>query len=87
MLEYIYTKVKYPAIARENGIEGRAILQFVVTETGSITDVNIVRNVAAGCGEAAQLVVDGFPDWTPGKQGGRKVPVRYTLPVIFKLQK
>ena len=86
MLQYIYSEVKYPAIARENGIEGRATLQFVVTETGEITDVNIVRDVAGGCGMAAELVVKGMPKWNPGMQGGRKVKVRYTLPIIFELQ-
>ena len=86
MLEYIYSKVKYPAIARENGIEGRATLQFVINESGEITDVTIVRDVAGGCGMAAEVVVKGMPNWNPGMQGGRKVKVRYTLPIIFELQ-
>lgn len=86
MLQYIYSKVKYPSIARENGIEGRATLQFVVDEMGNITNVNIVRDVAGGCGQAAEVVVKGMPKWNPGMQAGKKVKVRYTLPIVFELQ-
>lgn len=90
MLEYIYKNLKYPAIARENGIEGQVVLQFVVDKDGSVTDAKIVRDIGAGCGEAAQLVVEGMnkmsTKWTPGKQRGRPVRVLYTLPVKFKLE-
>lgn len=90
MLEYIYSNLKYPAIARENGVEGQVVLQFVVDKDGSITDTKIVRDIGAGCGEAASKVVDGMNNmgkkWLPGKQRGRPVRVLYTLPVKFKLE-
>jgi len=90
LLEYIYKNVKYPAIARENGIQGRVVLQFVVEKDGSITDINVVRDIGAGCGEEAQRVVESMNNmpqkWTPGKQRGKSVRVQFTLPVSFKLQ-
>jgi len=90
LLEYIYKNVKYPAIARENGIQGRVVVQFVVEKDGSITDVNVVRDIGAGCGEEADRVVQSMNNmpqkWTPGKQRGKPVRVQFTLPVSFKLQ-
>jgi protein TonB len=90
MLEYIYKNLKYPAIARENGVEGQVVLQFVVDKDGSIADVKIVRDIGAGCGAAAEGIVQGMNNmgkkWTPGKQRGRPVRVLYTLPVKFKLE-
>lgn len=90
MLEYIYGNLKYPAIARENGIEGQVVIQFVVAKDGSIEDIQLVRDLEGGCGEAAVKVVRGMNSlpqkWTPGKQRGRPVKVKYTLPVKFKLE-
>ena len=90
MLEYIYGNLKYPAIARENGIEGQVVIQFVVAKDGKIEDIDLVRNLEGGCGEAAMKVVRGMNSlpqrWTPGKQQGRNVKVKYTLPVKFKLE-
>lgn len=87
LLEYIYGNLKYPAIARENGIEGQVVLQFVVERDGSITDVNVVRDIGGGCGEAATNVIKGMNNmgtkWVPGKQRGRPVRVLFTLPVKF----
>jgi protein TonB len=90
MLQYIYENLKYPAIAKENGVEGMAVLQFVVTETGKVDDVKIVRDIGAGCGDAGKKVVEAMNNlperWTPGKQSGRPVKVLYTLPIKFKLE-
>ena len=90
MLEYIYKNLKYPAIARENGVEGQVVLQFVVDKDGSIADAKIVRDIGAGCGAAAESVVVSMNNmgkkWIPGKQRGRPVRVLYTLPVKFKLE-
>jgi protein TonB len=90
MLEYIYSNLKYPAIARENGIEGQVVIQFVVAKDGSIEDIQLVRDLEGGCGEAAVKIVNGMNSlpqkWTPGKQRGRPVKVKYTLPVKFKLE-
>ncbi len=90
MLKFLYANIKYPAIAKENGIEGTAVIQFVVDRDGSITDPRIVRDVAGGCGKEALRVVNmmnNMPQkWTPGKQRGRSVRVQYNLPVKFKLE-
>lgn len=90
MVKYLYKHLKYPNIARENGIEGRVFVQFVVEKNGSISDVNVVRDIGGGCGEAAKKVVESMNNmpqkWTPGKQRGRAVKVYFTLPVVFKLQ-
>jgi protein TonB len=90
LLQYLYKNLKYPAIARENGVEGRVYIQFVVEKDGTIQDAKIVRDIGAGCGQAALSVVtdmNSLPErWTPGKQRGKSVRVLYTLPVTFKLE-
>ncbi len=89
LIEYLMKNLKYPAIARENGVEGRVFIQFVVERDGSVTDVKIARDIGAGCGEAAVKVVQDMNNlsqaWQPGKQRGSPVRVLYTLPVTFKL--
>ena len=77
--------MKYPAIAKSNGIEGRVIVQFVVDRSGGIKNAQILRDIGAGCGKEAIRVVNSMPKWIPGKQRGRLVNVQYTLPVVFKL--
>ena len=90
MLEFIYKNIKYPAIARENGVEGAVVIQFVVEKNGKVTDAKIVRDIGAGTGDEALRVVNLMNKegivWTPGKQRGRPVRVQFTLPVKFKLQ-
>jgi protein TonB len=78
--------LKYPTIAAENGIQGRVTLRFVVSKTGEITDVNIIKGLDPSCDKEAVRVVKTMPKWIPGKQNGRNVPVYYTLPVVFRLQ-
>lgn len=90
MLEYIYRHLKYPVLARETRVEGTVVIQFIVDRDGRIETVNIVRDIGAGCGEAAAKIVldmNELPDrWSPGRQRGRPVKVLYTLPVKFKLE-
>lgn len=90
MLEYIYGNLKYPSEARENGIEGTIIVQFVVAKDGSLYDITLARDLDGGCGEAAMDVVESMNNmsekWIPGTQQGRDVAVKYTLPVRFKLE-
>lgn len=86
MLKFIYSNIKYPPIARENGVEGTAYVTFVVEKDGSITDVKVVRDIGAGCGEEAVRVVKMMPKWNPGKQRGRPVRVQFNLPVKYKLE-
>jgi len=86
MLKFIYSNIKYPAIARDNGVDGTVYVSFVVEKDGSITSVKVVRDIGGGCGEEAMRVVKMFPKWNPGKQRGRPVRVQFNLPVKFKLE-
>ena len=82
MLAFIYSKIKYPPIARQNGIEGTVVIQFIVNKDGGIADLKIVKDIGGGCGKEALRVVKQMPDWIPGSQGGRKVKVQYNLSLI-----
>ena len=82
---YISEKMKYPAQARRMGVEGKVFVQFVIGKDGSITDVKVIKGIGAGCDEEAARVMQGAPPWNPGKQRGKAVKQRYTLPIQFKL--
>jgi protein TonB len=82
---WLSSNLKYPAIATEMGIEGRVIVQFTVGKDGAIRDVIILRGVDSALDKEAVRVVNKMPKWIPGRQGGTPVSVRYTLPVVFKL--
>ncbi|MEY3050767.1 MAG: hypothetical protein RLY31_552 [Bacteroidota bacterium] len=86
LLAFIYRNIRYPEMARENGVEGMVVIQFVVEQDGSISEPNLVRDIGAGCGEEAKRVVMSMPAWNPGKQRDRAVRVMFTLPVRFKLE-
>jgi len=86
LFKFLSNNVKYPVIAQENGIQGRVICQFVVNKDGSIVDVEVVRAVDPSLDKEAIRVIKSMPNWTPGKQRGKSVRVKYTLPVNFKLQ-
>ena len=86
LMEYLAKNIKYPSIARENGIEGRVIVGFVVSKTGNIEQVKVIRGIGGGCDEEAAKVIKSMPNWTPGKHNGKAVPVSYTVPVSFKLE-
>lgn len=85
LIEYIGKNTKYPAIARENNIEGRVFISFVVEKDGNISDVKVVRRIGGGCDEEAERVIKSLPKFTPGKQNGRPVRVQFNVPVNFKL--
>ena len=85
LFKFLTSNIKYPAVAKENGIEGTVYLGFVVEKDGSITDVKIKRSVGGGCTEEAMRVVKLMPKWKPGKQQGKAVRVAFTIPVKFKL--
>lgn len=86
MLEFIYKNIKYPSIARENGIEGMVVVSFVVDKLGNITDPKILRDLGGGCGKEALRIVQSMPKWTPGRQRNQPVKVQFNLPVRFKLE-
>lgn len=86
VLEYLAKSIRYPVIDIEQGIKGKVICQFVIDKDGSITDFQIVRGVSPSIDKEAKRVVESMPKWTPGKQRGKAVKVRYTLPINFTLQ-
>ena len=87
MMRYIAENIKYPVIAQENGIQGRVICQFVVEKDGKVSDIQVVRSSGeSSLDKEAQRVIGSMPKWKPGKQRGKPVRVKYTLPVNFRLQ-
>ena len=84
--KYVGSKLKYPAQATRMGVEGKVYVEFVINRDGSIVDVRVVRGIGAGCDEEAVRVVQSSPAWNPGKQRGKVVRQKYTLPIQFKLQ-
>jgi len=86
LMKYIAENIKYPVIAQENGIQGRVICQFVVNKDGSIVDINVVRSVDPSLDKEAIRVIKSMPKWKPGKQRGKAVRVKFTLPIVFRLQ-
>lgn len=83
---YIQQNLRYPIIAQENGISGRVFVQFDVNAQGNITNIMVVRGVDPSLDKEAVRVVKSSPKWTPGKQRGRPVNVRFTFPIVFQLQ-
>lgn len=86
LMSWLSKNIKYPAIAEENGVQGRVIVRFVVGKDGSISQVQVVRSVDPSLDKEAMRVVKAMPKWIPGKQNGQAVPVWFTLPVTFQLQ-
>ena len=86
MLRFIYSSLRYPSLARENDVQGMAIVQFVVNKEGVVEDVSIVRGICDQIRDEVLRVVNKMPNWVPGEQDGEKVRVLYTLPVRFKLE-
>ena len=86
LMSFLNSNIKYPVVAQENGVQGRVIVGFVVERDGSITDVKVMRSVDPSLDREAQRVVKAMPKWKPGKQNGSAVRVKYTVPVVFRLQ-
>jgi protein TonB len=86
LLKYLGQNIKYPPLARENGIDGNVYVTFLVDKDGKVKDAKILRGIGGGCDEEALRVVSHMPDWKPGKQNGRAVMVQYNLPVKFTLR-
>ena len=84
--KWVNTRLEYPEIAKENGVQGRVTLQFTVEKDGTVTKVRVLRGVDPSLDKEAVRVVSMSPKWKPGKQRDRAVPVTYTFPVIFQLR-
>lgn len=85
MLKYIMENIKYPEQAMKEGIQGRVTVRFIVEKDGSISDVKPILSVHPLLNKEAVRVVESMPKWTPGKQNGKPVRVRFNVPVMFKL--
>ena len=85
MLQYIMKNIKYPEQAMKEGIQGRVAVRFIVEKDGSISDVKPILSVHPLLNKEAVRVVESMPKWTPGKQNGKPVRVRFNVPVMFKL--
>ena len=85
LMKYLQKEMKYPKEAQDKGIQGRVIVQFVVNKDGSICEANVVKSVDPLLDAEALRVVNAMPHWTPGKQRGEPVRVRFTIPVAFHL--
>ncbi|MEM6316155.1 MAG: energy transducer TonB [Bacteroidota bacterium] len=90
LMKFLSSKLNYPALARENGIEGTAVIRFVVEKDGHLSKLEIVKDPGGGLGKEALRVVDLMnsmeENWSPGKQNGRSVRVQFNLPIRFNLQ-
>ena len=85
-MKWLGKNIKYPTISQENGVQGRVIVQFVINRDGSIVDAKVVRGVDPYLDKEALRVISSMPKWKPGKQRGKAVRVKYTVPVTFRLQ-
>ena len=83
--KWVNSKLVYPEIAKENGVQGRVTLQFTVNADGTVSNVKVLRGVDSSLDKEAVRVVSSSPKWKPGKQRDRAVKVTYTFPVIFQL--
>ena len=86
LLKYIAENVIYPDVARENNIQGKVIVKFCVTARGGIDMVTVMKGVDPALDEEAVRVVRTLPAFKPGKQGGKAVPVWFTVPINFRLK-
>ena len=85
-MKFLSKNINYPSISQENGVQGRVIVQFVVNTDGSIVDPVVMRGVDPHLDKEALRVIKMMPKWSPGKQRGKPVRVKYTVPVMFRLQ-
>ena len=85
-MRFLAQNIKYPKAAQQAKIEGRVIVQFVVGKDGSVSDIQIMRSVSPDLDAEAIRVVGMMPKWIPGKQRGKAVTVKYTMPIMFRLQ-
>ncbi|MFA6863727.1 MAG: energy transducer TonB, partial [Dysgonamonadaceae bacterium] len=87
LMEFIGDSIRYPKESIENGIQGRVITNFIIHKDGSISDINITEGIDPLLDAEAIRMISTMPKWKPGMQRGKAVNVRYTLPVVYRLQK
>ena len=85
LLKWVQSNLKYPEIAKKNGVQGRVVVQFLIKKDGSIEEIKIYRSRHPALDEEAIRIVKTFPKFIPGKRNGVPVDMWYTLPINFKL--
>lgn len=86
LMQYIKDNTYYPKEMCEGAAQGRVMVGFVINEDGSISDVKVLRSLTPECDEVAVKIVKGMPKWNPGKQNGKAVKTKYTVPVSFRTE-
>lgn len=86
MMKWLSANMNYPVDAQERGVQGRVVVRFVVTKTGSVEDIKVLRGIDPSCDREAIRVVKAMPKWNPGRQNGEAVAVYFNLPVLFRLK-
>ena len=86
LFEYLYQNIKYPEDAQKQKVEGRVLVTFIVETDGSVSNLEVERQAFPSLDAEAVRVLSAMPKWTPGKQGGQVVRVKYTLPINFSLK-
>jgi TonB family protein len=84
--QYIAENLRYPELARANGIEGTVVAELSLTPAGKVTGVTLIKTLGFGCDAAVVSLLSGMPDWTPGRQDGQAVAQKVTVPVRFRLR-
>lgn len=85
MYAFIKKNLNYPTVDQEMGNHGRVALKFVVSKTGEITNIQLVKGVSPGCDKEAMRVLKSMPKWIPGRQNGEPVNVYFIIPIVFRL--
>ena len=86
LMTYLATNLRYPKEAEQKGLQGRVITSFVVEPDGSISNAHVVKSVSPALDREALRMVNAMPKWTPGKQGGQPMRVKYTIPIVFRIE-
>jgi len=86
MYKFISNNLKYPVVDQEMGTQGRVTVRFVVSKTGEITNLELLKGISPTCDKEAMRVIKSMPKWIPGKQSGNPVQVYFTMPIVFKLK-
>ena len=86
LFEFLSQNIKYPEDAQKQKVEGRVIVTFVVETDGSISNVEVAKHAFPSLDNEAVRVIQAMPNWTPGKQSGKVVRVKYTVPIVFNLK-
>lgn len=86
LYSFLYQHIVYPQIAKENQIEGRVVVRFVIEKDGLITKIEILKKLGWGCDEEAIRLIKLMPKWMPAKMNGKPVRTYFTLPIVFKLK-